>query len=149
MHAFLSFRCAVLDSKRTRVLDYTSEELEEIKNLNPSEWKTIMKEISQKEIEQIQNEYFQAEKKLQENLDYHESLMETKKTELMYRHEDRLEEIEAEAAERIEVLKDNTRKKKDEHKIEMKKKETVHKLQIKKNELLELDKKASVLDSLC
>ncbi len=145
MNCIFSCSCAVLKDKRTRVLDYTPEELEKIQGIHPTEWKEIMKEINQKEMEQIQNEHLKEEMKLQVDLEFHQSLMEAEKTQLMYRHEDRLEEIETEAAERIERLKESTREKAEEHKIEMRKKEAAHKIkiQMKKDELSELEKKAS------
>lgn len=58
----------MLDSKRAQVLNYTSEEQDEIRNLRPSEWTRIMKEISIKEMEQIQYEHSKEEKKIRETL---------------------------------------------------------------------------------
>ena len=134
----------MLDSKRAQVLNYTSEEQDEIRNLRPSEWTRIMKEISIKEMEQIQYEHSKEEKKIRGDLEFRESIIEKKKEELKHLHEDRLEEIEAGAEKRIEDLKDSTRKKQQDHAVEMKKYEEAHKLKIrrKKKELLDLNKKS-------
>ncbi len=139
----------MLDSKRTRVLDYTSEELEEIKNIHPSEWTKIMKEICEKEMEQINYENLKDKKKMQEDFQVFENEMETKQIQLIHSHENRLEEIEAVATKKIDFLRDNTRKREEEHRIEIKNKEEVHrlKLQMKKDELLELSQKAGEKNS--